>query len=698
MSPKDNNKQVSAAVRILQQKRDASARATHLMVKNDSLITYEKEFPGQAAVKKFFAATFLERKKMSTKTITKRIALVAVAALTLGGFSAVSANAAADATTPFYVTAADAGVQASSAADTTQSASGVAGPFNYVEITAGADLASGEVLGVSATGVNGALSVPTPPTGRTDTLTVTGNTIASQANLINGAKVRILTPTAGTFAVTINKNVTNTSTGAVTTTKLQTFNFTVTAASVVGAFSAANSFTVLRETATAAITTNSQNLAAYETTTVPVTVSTASSTVGDTKGTLGTNTAEKLIVVRLMDTQATPAALTNKTITAVVTGVGLIAGQPLYLGDSITAWSTPQPSAVSKTNAAGWALFAVYSHGVAGTGKVEISYTDAAGVKNIIGEESLLFTGDLATLTATPGSTVLRAGGGTTGAATDTGYAVQLVGRDSANNIIDLSGVSIAATSSKASVIASVVAANGYTGAAAGTANANVRNATVAAASTAVSGDAATLTFSHTNAAGTVISSAAVPFTVGGITASGVAISFDKTEYAIGDLVTVTLTVTDSGSRPVADGTYFLFDTTSAGAFATSAQLTTAPFGTGSVAVKGGKATATFYAPYTTGDVQIAATVNSEHSTVTSTYRGTKLATSMAVGGSDATASLALDAANAATDAANNAYDEAQNATQAASDALAAVTALAKQVKSLIASVKKLTAAVAKLR
>ena len=95
MSPKDNNKQVSAAVRILQQKRDASARATHLMVKNDSLITYEKAFEGQAAVKKFFIATFLERKKMSTKTSFKRIALVAAAALAIGGFSAVSpANAA----------------------------------------------------------------------------------------------------------------------------------------------------------------------------------------------------------------------------------------------------------------------------------------------------------------------------------------------------------------------------------------------------------------------------------------------------------------------------------------------------------------------------------------------------------------------------------------------------------------------------
>ena len=94
MSPKDNNKQVSAAVRILQQKRDASARATHLMVKNDSLITYETGILGQAVVKKFFAATFLERKIMSTKTITKRIALVAAAALALGVVSVVTATSA----------------------------------------------------------------------------------------------------------------------------------------------------------------------------------------------------------------------------------------------------------------------------------------------------------------------------------------------------------------------------------------------------------------------------------------------------------------------------------------------------------------------------------------------------------------------------------------------------------------------------
>jgi hypothetical protein len=50
---------------------------------------------GQAAVKKFFIATFLERKIMSTKTSFKRIALVAASALAIAGFSAVPANAAA---------------------------------------------------------------------------------------------------------------------------------------------------------------------------------------------------------------------------------------------------------------------------------------------------------------------------------------------------------------------------------------------------------------------------------------------------------------------------------------------------------------------------------------------------------------------------------------------------------------------------
>ena len=75
MTPK---KQVSPAIRILREKRDASARATHL----------------EAATRKFLVATN-ERKQMSTKTNFKRIALVAVAALGLSIVSVVPSNAAA---------------------------------------------------------------------------------------------------------------------------------------------------------------------------------------------------------------------------------------------------------------------------------------------------------------------------------------------------------------------------------------------------------------------------------------------------------------------------------------------------------------------------------------------------------------------------------------------------------------------------
>ena len=88
-------KQVSVAVRILQRNRDESARASHLVVKKGSLMTYERAVFGQAEREKFSFSTFLERKTMSTKTSIKRIALVAAAALTLGGFSAVSASATA---------------------------------------------------------------------------------------------------------------------------------------------------------------------------------------------------------------------------------------------------------------------------------------------------------------------------------------------------------------------------------------------------------------------------------------------------------------------------------------------------------------------------------------------------------------------------------------------------------------------------
>ena len=85
--------QVSRAIRILRGNRDESARASHLVVEKDLLMTYETDLIDQAEREKCSQSTFFERKIM--KTAFKRVALVAAAALAIGGVSAVSANATA---------------------------------------------------------------------------------------------------------------------------------------------------------------------------------------------------------------------------------------------------------------------------------------------------------------------------------------------------------------------------------------------------------------------------------------------------------------------------------------------------------------------------------------------------------------------------------------------------------------------------
>jgi hypothetical protein len=79
----------------------AVARALHheaqkvaLIQNEQSLISDEKAFLRQADLKKSFGSTFIERKQMSTKTLRKRIALVAVAALGFGLVSGTPAKAA----------------------------------------------------------------------------------------------------------------------------------------------------------------------------------------------------------------------------------------------------------------------------------------------------------------------------------------------------------------------------------------------------------------------------------------------------------------------------------------------------------------------------------------------------------------------------------------------------------------------------
>jgi len=647
---------------------------------------------------------------MSTKTSIKRIALVAAAALTLGGFTAVSANAiATSATYPFYVSAADSGVQSAVATTVAGSATGVAGTYNYVEFTAGSSsdiTTANTTVGLSASAGAGTITIKTQPTttgANQDTFTVSGSTATSVNGYVSGAVIRVGTPTAGTFTVNITSNVTNTSTGAVTTTTLQTYTITVNAASVVGAYSAANSFAVRIDTTT----TNVQAFAAYETPTV--TSATTDSSAALSKGTAGASSPVSIIAVRLRDTQASPAGIAGVTVSASISGVGLVQGTGSASDTtSVTSFgyagTVAATVATSKTDAGGWAFFNVLNGGQAGVGTVTITYNDGTNPTYTVATKSYTFYGSLASLKATQGKFIIANSGSATGGTTSTTYAVQLTGADAAGNAVDITGYSITATSSVTGAIANASISTS-SGCAADATLTTALDCSVTGVSGAAAGTAVTVTYSYTDANGTVFSTAAVPYVLGGTSVSALAVSFDKASYNVGDLVTMTLTAKDSLGNKVADALYSLFDTTSSTTvFATSAQVTSTPFGSRYVTLKNGIATATFYAPYTSGNLAMTATVggttgtawnNAAAALAGTTVTGTVVINNGATGGD---AALALDAANAATDAANNAYDEAQNATQAAQDALAAVTALAKQVSSLIASVKSLTALVSKIK
>ena len=670
MSPKDNNKQVSAAVRILQQKRDASARATHLMVKNDPLITYEKAFLGQAAIKKFFIATFLERKIMSTKTSIKRIALVAAAALALGGFSAVSANAADNAQIKFYQ---GDGTTAGAAVAPYATGAGVAGTANSVKIQ----------LIPSATAKDQVLTITGGTFGSADTTTVViaaGAASASRAGTwTNNAIITIPTPTVGTITV----NLYNGSNGVFSTTVAESVVITVSAAASSGVYSAAKStvFLAAGETSTAvavdAVVSKPATAAADNDTL------TAAGTIQVSyKDALGAAMAAESITATIISGPGTVATTAAGVTSDSTTVIDSTSGSAAAIAAGLIKNKVNQYSVAAQLSTAGWANFVVFPNGQTGTSVIVIK--NAAGTE--IGRKSILFTG---TTIATIEATVVKAFvDGDAAASPASAYgAIKVVVKDSAGNPI--SGATAPTPTSSSTYLTVENSSDGIDTATSDTSGVIYYRAKSTLAKTY---GPATITFTSGTVTKTAVltwsSKKAATFTITGPGNAGT-----------GDALSFSATAKDALGYAIPDGlvasTYIASSVTSAGI---GSPALTGKFAAGvatlaatGATVSAASATVTFTLTGT-----LASTTDTNFA---STLVGTDIAVPLTLESpTDATASLALDAANAATDAANNAYDEAQNATQAASDALAAVTALAKQVKSLIASVKRLTAAVAKLK
>ena len=382
------------------------------------------------------------------------------------------------------------------------------------------------------------------------------------------------------------------------------------------------------------------------------------------------NARAATIRVVLNDTQATPAVIVTKAVTATITGSGLLGGS-IGTGTTLaytdaTVTGTVGRSITVNTDALGQAFFGIFADGSSGTGTVTITQGTT-----VISTETVTFYGAVASLKATVKKNVL-AGATTTG-------ALDVIAYD-ANNVV-VPAVGITVTSGTTATIGSFVEATSTA------ADIVAATAVVDVTANASTFGAVVLTIKDT-ATGLISTTATV--NVGAAEAATVTATLDAASYNAGDKVTLTLTALDAKGAPVGDfaGTASSLSITTNGAVQGTLP-TQAVFALG-------KHVITFYAPLVAANLTVNIKLAAGAAWSTALDDTTIVATATVEG--DSTASLALDAANAATDAANNAYDEAQNATQAASDALAAVTALAAQVKSLTAMVLRIGIAVAKLK
>jgi hypothetical protein len=570
---------------------------------------------------------------MSTKTTFKRIALVAVAALTLGSFSAVSASATAGTSLPFGVTAASYAPADSYAA--TVAVSQIAGANNYVEFTAGSDSAAAVIVKVAG-GTVASLTQAAGTSPAVATLNTAANEISySNANLddTTDAAFKVSTPTAGTITVTVVTRAF--SSGVATDTALQTFTITVTSAAVSNVYSAANSTVYASTDATDAGGT-----------TPDATTDAAALAAASTRSATAAVTAEALKIVvdqeDANDVNLSTAVANTVSITG-VGAVGVAAGTPLGQYAAETAQGSD---------------FYVFADGRSGTGTVTVSVNGVV-VKTYV----VKFLGALASysVTYTSPATALKS----------------LVGVGE-TEALTVSGLD----------------ANGNAAAALGTVNATSSNTAVATVTatdtsgvitvTGVASGTATITLANSTSSATVTKTYAI--TVTKLTAASVKITTDKSEYAAGEKVTITVTATDSLGAGVADGSRNLFSAQTTSTSALQGSLPAA-----AVVLAGGKATYTVYAPLASGPVTISgtegtATDSTTKATVSATF--TVLSDGVAQAAADAAAE-ATDAANAATDAANAAAEAADAATAAAQDAADAVAALSVSVSAMIDALKK---------
>ena len=592
---------------------------------------------------------------MSTKTAFKRIALVAAAALAIGGVSAVSANASAAAVSDSFTAAGAATVSTTSTASV---ASTAALTYSAVDTTAlGGDTATlaGTVVSSPITSAASAVTFATT-VGATQVNNVlpTSTVVATAVGRFTAYVTASFTPdVSGTYIIKL------TSVGAINNAYV-TWTVTVAAKAAITA-------------ASSTLTPSATTLSAFKTAALPA-------------GSVG-------IIASNGITAPAAGSADAAILSATVSGPGLISFTNSFAASGRVA---SQAAANSGT------LY-IFADGTAGTGTITIS----SGT-TVLGTQVVTFYGTAASIVVTVIKSVL-ASSATLISNTTTSDAGAITVTEK-----DVNGFALPASAFGTLTVTSDAAASVVSGTLAGQDLATLDGFSTTLAGYALvpgaTAGAANLTVTDSGLTGVVSNSVSVRTSAAVPTI--VTFSTDAAMYTTGGVGTLTVTLADlTGSVPA--GTYYVL---TGQASASLALVTgTLPGAADAAAVpaliagdivvgNAGTKTVTFNAPLSDGTATITGTAAATTITITPATFTVASGSSDAANAATDAANEATDAANAATDAANAAADSADAATQAAQDAgdkasaaLAAVTALSQQVTTLLAKVAALSVTLAKI-
>ena len=654
----------------------------------------------------------IERKQMSTKTLRKRIALVAVSALGFGMVSTVSANAegAASVTNSISLYQATAAPKVGSAvttnftanvddytniaADTTHTYVGYLSTYpsgGFVQVSATADVATitdtelwvGPADTEVDESVSGASFIATIDSDA-NTDDFVGNTLTASATVATASFA--FTPTVpGTYVLTVFNDA-GTLDGAINIGEaVQTISIVVAEAT---AWSQGLSTSIRQN-----VTDNTFDATVDE----EIRVSSA----------VGTN--GMAIALTLKDTAG--SAINGLRVSAEVSGAGLV---DVVTGGTNYADATVRADALTLAAGVNTALVHVTADGTAGLGTITVKIHNPVTLA-VLGSftETINFYGTVATLEATANFTIARASatergctaasvvtvvtGGTVAVnCAQTTFAdtpfVTIVAKDAGGNLVP--GLTVASSIANPAIVQASTVTAVTSPASATTAGISTDpnglgyyNASVAGATTAVSGTSTTITYYTALANGTLISASPVTITIGGSAATGTeTLSLDKATYASGEGMTVTLTAKDSAGNPVYDG--YASPAVSFNKATGGSAVAASYYVAGKVTSDDALGRKTIYAPTASGAFTATATAASLATLTATASIGDDAATVAAAAAADAAAE-ATDAANAATDAANAAAEAADAATAAAQDAADAVAALSVSVTEMVNALKK---------